>query len=138
MHLSVLHRADSTPNAGAARNQIRIVRLSPSEKKRRENRLLHEEWNKILHKIGFTTVFQAISDACNGRKFTKEQTAKFLAGECSLVSLPGRGRKVPIVIHNGLMDLMFLLTHCHGGECYVVFLSTVIFCDANSVYLLVV
>jgi len=25
----------------------------------------------------------------------------------------GNGRQIPLIVHNGLMDLMFLLTHCH-------------------------
>lgn len=111
------HRADSGPNAGAARNQIRVVRLSSDEKKERAKRILQEEWSRLLYTIGFTTVFQAISDACNGKGFSEEHIDAFFSGECSEVSLPAgnRGKKIPLVIHNGLMDLMFLLTHCHDG-----------------------
>lgn len=111
-------RADSGPNAGAARNQIRVIRLSTSEKKQREERILQEEWSKLMYSIGFTTVFQAISDACNGNSFSERQTDAFFAGESSEVSVPGdeNSRKVPLIIHNGLMDLMFLLTHCHDSK----------------------
>jgi len=111
----VLERAASGPTAGPAANQIRVIRLSSTEKKRREERLLQEEWSKLLYSIGFTTVFQAISDACNGRTFSDKQTNAFFAGESSDVSSPGDGnKKIPLIVHNGLMDLMFLLTHCHG------------------------
>jgi poly(A)-specific ribonuclease len=144
-------RADSGPNGGAARNQIRVIRLSMSEKKQREERLLQEEWSKLVYAIGFTTVFQAISDACNGNSFSEEQTDAFFAGNSPRVSVPSddNGRKIPLIgefvcsvhscefklsspnlfdlctesilVHNGLMDLMFLLTHCHDSklpECF--------------------
>eukprot|EP00804_Cyclotella_cryptica_P010761 CCRYP_005535-RB/>CCRYP_005535-RB protein AED:0.12 eAED:0.12 QI:118/1/1/1/0.5/0.33/3/4044/772 len=113
----VLEKADSGPNAGAARNQIRVIRLSSDEKKQRAERILQEEWSRLLYTIGFTTVFQAISDACNGKTFSEENTDAFFSGQCSGVSVPvhNGGRKIPLVIHNGLMDLMFLLTHCHDS-----------------------
>jgi len=115
----VLERASTDPGAGEARNQIRVIRLSPAEKRRREDRLRRESWDRmLLQDLGFATVFQAISDACNGRSFSEEQTTKFLDGLSPDASLPTAqdargGRKLPLVIHNGLMDLMFLLTHCH-------------------------
>ena len=108
------NRADSGPNAGAARNQIRVIRLNSAEKKQRKERLLQEEWSKLLYTVGFTTVFQAISDACNGRVFSVKQTDAFFAGETSEISSAGNGSKIPLVVHNGMMDLMFLLTHCHN------------------------
>ena len=115
----LLERADLSPNAGpTARNQIRVIRLTPEERKRRENRLKVEEWEKLLQtNLGFTTVFQAISDVCNGRVLTKERIEGFLDGSFPSPSVPleegGNGRQTPLVVHNGLMDLMFLLTHCH-------------------------
>mmetsp|Transcript_32385 Transcript_32385/g.65944 ORF Transcript_32385/g.65944 Transcript_32385/m.65944 type:complete len:772 (-) Transcript_32385:3612-5927(-) len=115
----LLERADLSPNAGpTARNQIRVIRLSPEERKRRENRLKVEEWEKLLlGNLGFTTVFQAISDVCNGKVLTKERIEGFLDGSFPSPSVPldegGNGRQIPLIVHNGLMDLMFLLTHCH-------------------------
>jgi hypothetical protein len=38
--------------------------------------------------MGFTIIFQAISDACNGNVFTAQQTRQFLDGECSELSTP--------------------------------------------------
>ena len=120
----ILERADSDPNAAgttpASRNQIRAIRLSPTEKKHREKRLRQEEWDKILMNIGFTTLFQAISGACNGETFTKESTSDFLDGLVTDVSTPTAlanytGKKIPLIIHNGLQDLLFLLTHCHDA-----------------------
>jgi len=118
----ILERADAAPNTNgtsspATRNQIRAIRLSSAEKKRREKRLQQEAWDRVLMDIGFTTIFKAISDACNGKLFTKEQTSGFLNGLYPSPSTsPAEGetrKKVPLIIHNGLMDLMFLLTHCH-------------------------
>lgn len=115
----LLERADLSPNAGpTARNQIRVIRLTPEERKRRENRLKVEEWEKLLlGNLGFTTVFQAISDVCNGRVLTKERIEGFLDGSFPSPVVPmdegGNGRQIPIIVHNGLMDLLFLLTHCH-------------------------
>lgn len=118
----ILERADAAPNANgtsspATRNQIRAIRLSSVEKKRREKRLQQEAWDRVLMDIGFTTIFKAISDVCNGKLFTKEQTSGFLDGlypSPSTAPAEGEtGKRVPLIIHNGLMDLMFLLTHCH-------------------------
>ena len=134
----ILERADSDPNNAAAatlRNQIRVIRLSPAEKLCREARIKQEAWDELLMDMGFTIVFQAISDACNGNVFSDQQTRKFLDGMCSELSTPtsakspeddtatpttttpatvAAGRKIPLIIHNGLHDLLFLLTHCHN------------------------
>mmetsp|Transcript_31305 Transcript_31305/g.65927 ORF Transcript_31305/g.65927 Transcript_31305/m.65927 type:complete len:738 (+) Transcript_31305:1488-3701(+) len=110
----ILEKTDSYPVS------IRAIRLSPAEKKHRETRKRQEAWDKLLLDIGFTTLFQAISDACNGKSFTKENTSGFLNGLCPELSTPtahsgnGTERKIPLVIHNGLQDLMFLLTHFHN------------------------
>lgn len=121
----MLERASSDPAGGVARNQIRAIRLSPVEKKRREDRLRQESWDRLLlQDLGFVTLFEALVDACNGREFSDEQTRKFLDGLSPDLSLPAahgveggtEGRKIPLVIHNGLMDLMFLLTHCHNAS----------------------
>ena len=134
----ILERADIDPNrnaeeAATLRNQIRVIRLSPTEKLRREARLKHEAWDELLMDMGFAIVFQAISDACNGNVFSEQQTRQFLDGMCSELSTPMakmgdgvdesnsagssmvvEGRKIPLIIHNGLHDLLFLLTHCHN------------------------
>ena len=68
--------------------------------------------------MGFATVFGAISEACNGRVFSEEGTKKFLEGTCMDLTADKlastSGRKIPLVVHNGLQDLLFLLTHCHN------------------------
>lgn len=128
----ILERADIDPaNAEAAatlRNQIRVIRLSPAEKLRREARMKQEAWDELLMDMGFTIIFQAISDACNGNVFSATQTRQFLDGMCPELSTPttngvesdstssmsAGGRKIPLITHNGLHDLLFLLTHCHN------------------------
>mmetsp|Transcript_30080 Transcript_30080/g.62886 ORF Transcript_30080/g.62886 Transcript_30080/m.62886 type:complete len:383 (+) Transcript_30080:557-1705(+) len=62
-----------------------------------------------------------MSDACNGKAFSEERTRRFLDGVSPELSMPakageGEGRRIPLVIHNGLHDLMFLLTHCHNAR----------------------
>ena len=97
------------------RPQIRVMRLSSEEKERRDIRLRREAWEKILGDVGFTILFQAISDACNGKAFSKEQTESFLNGTSPDISVDGKeSNKIPLIVHNGLMDLMFLITHCHA------------------------
>lgn len=129
----ILERADIDPNnnaeaAATLRNQIRVIRLSPAEKLRREARIKQEAWDELLMDMGFTIIFQAISDACNGNVFRATQTRQFLDGMCPelstpttngvksdpISSMPAGGRKIPLIIHNGLHDLLFLLTHCHN------------------------
>ncbi|KAL7531213.1 hypothetical protein ACHAWF_003675 [Thalassiosira exigua] len=126
-----LERADANGRgggAGAGRNQIRALRLTPAEKERRDERLRREEWDRALTEAGFAIVFEALSDACRGKTFDEERTKAFLEGRSpDLTADPasddasargangGRRRRSPpsLIVHNGLMDLMFLLTHCH-------------------------
>jgi hypothetical protein len=47
----------------------------------------------------------------------KKKKAKSKAIEDDAVILKGgEARAVPIIVHNGLMDLLFLLTHCHSQK----------------------
>jgi poly(A)-specific ribonuclease len=124
----ILERADlnrdisgphSSSGGGGGKGQIRVIRLRSAEKEQREVRLRREAWDKVLMECGFATIFQAISDACNGRKFTDTHTRAFLDGMSTDLSdgpndeMVESARRIPIIVHNGLHDLMFLLTHCH-------------------------
>ena len=117
----ILERADiqdASWNAGViggGKDQIRVIRLNPVEKELRETRLRREAWDEVLMDCGFATIFHALSDACHGKKFTKRRTRAFLDGMSPELtwSSSAAGRTIPVVVHNGLMDLMFLLTHCH-------------------------
>lgn len=117
----ILERADiqdtscSAGIIGGGKDQIRVIRLNPVEKELRETRLRREAWDDVLLESGFATIFQAISDASHCKKFTNRRTRAFLDGMSPELtwSSSAVGRTMPIVVHNGLMDLMFLLTHCH-------------------------
>lgn len=78
--------------------QIRVLRLDPTEKKKRLKHKKKLEWERLQkQEIGWTRIFRALSQANHGHH-QNNNTA----------------RQVPIVVHNGLMDLMFLLTHFHS------------------------
>jgi len=73
----------------------KVFRLNSREKKIRDARLKEEDWMALHNEqIGFYSVFEALSNANQGQ-------------------LEGN-RRVPIVFHNGLMDLLFLITHFHS------------------------
>ena len=111
-------------NAGGSYpNQIRVMRLNPDEQRAREERLRRETWEKlIVHQIGVWRVFMALSLACHGLEiptdsitFAKCNTdVNWDKSSSSVDSLTSVGRKIPIIVHNGYMDLMFLLTHFHS------------------------
>lgn len=111
-------------NAGASHpNQIRVMRLNPDEQRAREDRLRREAWEKlIVHEIGVWRVFMALSLACQGLEIPTD-TITFARCDTdinwektvsSVENLETVGRKIPIIVHNGYMDLMFLLTHFHA------------------------
>jgi len=107
-----------------------VLRLSEEEKKRRDERIKRVDWQKMhTENIGFTRVFKALSDACRGelgdtgdvnceyRQFLDRSQQNVL----SLTSTIGlhdakNGRRVPLVIHNGFMDLLFMMTHFHNQK----------------------
>ena len=111
-------------NAGASYpNQIRVMRLNPDEQRTREERLRREAWEKlIVNQIGVWRVFMALSLASHGLEiptdsitFAKRVTdIDWDRSSTCVGSLERVGRKIPIIVHNGYMDLMFLLTHFHS------------------------
>lgn len=100
-------------------NRIRVWRLDDDEKKRREQRLRREKWeNLIANRIGLTRVYAAISNACQG-KAPHRRSALFAPSidnvdwtlpPLTTTDLP-EARRIPLVVHNGFMDISFLLTH---------------------------
>ncbi len=107
-----------------------VLRLSEEEKKKRDERIKRVEWQK-MHKevIGFTRVFKAISDACRGELGETENAngeyKQFLRRsenhDLSMTENVTNRRRVPLVVHNGYLDLLFLLTHFHSNKlpsCY--------------------
>eukprot|EP00559_Dactyliosolen_fragilissimus_P006622 CAMPEP_0184865800 /NCGR_PEP_ID=MMETSP0580-20130426/19125_1 /TAXON_ID=1118495 /ORGANISM="Dactyliosolen fragilissimus" /LENGTH=707 /DNA_ID=CAMNT_0027365129 /DNA_START=55 /DNA_END=2175 /DNA_ORIENTATION=- len=122
---SLLHENAPPPHD----NWILVLRLNGNEKNARDEWLRREEWKQIhTNEIGFTRVFKAISDACHG-KFTRHVgnlTQEY--HEClesgNLTSNIGRchypnldiisPRPLPIIVHNGFMNLLFMITHFHA------------------------
>jgi mRNA deadenylase subunit len=116
-------------------NQQVIVRLNDEEKMIRDARRKKYAWQKMHQEnIGFTRVFKALSDACRGKLgatgsldeeyeyFLSESDSKRARGVhkghgneiCALLTKHvsyKHARRVPIVVHNGFADLMFLLSH---------------------------
>lgn len=122
-------------------NQQVVVRLNDDEKKIRDARRKKFAWQKMHEeKIGFTRVFKALSDACRGElgqigdfdseylhfcsKFEDNAddsaSASVLASTGGITPVSGadltkqaclKQRRVPMVLHNGFMDFLFLLTH---------------------------
>ncbi|KAL3944266.1 MAG: hypothetical protein SGBAC_001660 [Bacillariaceae sp.] len=106
-------------------SQIRVLRLNAEERKRRKARLEREGWENILQqKLGVYRVFLALSKACNGTNASSQAEHMMLASsvdEALATFEPknpaeGSGRSVPLVVHNGLQDLLFLLTHFHNAD----------------------
>jgi hypothetical protein len=99
-------------------DRIRVWRMSDEEKERREQRLRRDEWtNLIVERVGLYRIFHALSQVSRG--YALERNSPLLAScledvdfnrESSLYRAP-KNRKIPIIVHNGFMDLCFLLTH---------------------------
>ena len=107
--------------------QIRVWRMNAMERQRRNQRLLQEGWQKLIEeKIGAWRVFLALSKACRGELFPTTQAehmALALNVEQAMTSFlpspsssPRQGRKIPLVVHNGLQDLLFLFTHFNAPK----------------------
>lgn len=104
-------------------DQIRVWRLTSEEKERRNKRLLIEGYSKLMReKIGVQRVFLALTKACNGEPIANRAEQAILAanGNDALMEFsPGKvlsKRKIPLVVHNGLMDVLFLMTHFHSPK----------------------
>lgn len=104
-------------------NQIRVLRLSPEEKQARDKRLLRESWEDlIVQKIGMWRVFQGLSLACQGLSIPMDsitfarnvQDVNWHKG--TQEDLCKHNRKIPIIVHNGFLDLHFLMTHFHAHQ----------------------
>jgi poly(A)-specific ribonuclease len=101
--------------------QIRVWRLTDEERARRNQRLVVEEYHKfVTETIGCYRIFMALTKACSGEPILNAFEQSILAPNANAAVsefVPGKylsTRKIPLVIHYGLMDLLFLLTHFHS------------------------
>jgi len=106
-------------------SQIRVLRLNVEERKRRQARLKREGWENILReKLGVYRIFLALTKACNGTTAASQAEHMILASSVEEAmktfepqdQMQSTPRKVPLVVHNGLHDLLFLLTHFHNVD----------------------
>ena len=108
---------------GVQRSSIIVHRLSEEEKKEREKAKRLKDIHELKMTIGFYRVFQAISDAARGEYdpnvddkgnvnyLLPQITSTDSAKEEDYTSNGLKKEGIPIIVHNGLMDLLFLMTH---------------------------
>lgn len=107
--------------------RIRVWRLTPVELKQRNERMLREGFEELIQeKVGAYRIFLALTKACRGEPITTRAEQILMsphAGEWMLEdqvagtvpgNFPFNALPKPIVVHNGLMDMLFLLTHFHA------------------------
>lgn len=119
-------------------NQHVLVRLNDTEKKLREERKKRVAWRQMyLDNIGFTRVLKALSNACKGElekgcNLDSEYKAfldhekngtihdfimkNMSQSDCTQSHRSKKCRGVPIVVHNGFMDFLYLLSYFHGSK----------------------
>jgi hypothetical protein len=105
-------------------SQIRVWRLNAQERQQRNQRLLREGWETLLsEKIGVWRIFLALVKACRGEQPLTQAEHMILSSDAQQAMAPieptqqntiSPRRKIPLVVHNGLHDLLFLLTHFHS------------------------
>jgi len=103
-------------------SQIRVLRLTPEEKLVRRERQRKEAFEHfVAQELGFWRVFYALSQANRGM-LDVESSIVFAANKDDVNLKTGHLGKaskiqhsqIPIVVHNGLMDILFSFTHFHN------------------------
>jgi len=104
-------------------SQIRVLRLTPEEKLVRRERQRKEAFGHLMvQELGFWRVFHALSQANKGMLNIGSSTAFAATKDDVNLQINQRAggtlkhNKTPIVVHNGLMDILFALTHFHDPE----------------------
>lgn len=91
---------------------IHVLRLSPEEKRSRdEEKRSADERNVRLCEVGLHKIFEALSNANKGLLARNVEPACEMESYDEVKKRLTRLRNIPIVVHNGLMDLLFLMTH---------------------------
>jgi poly(A)-specific ribonuclease len=107
-------------NVNRNHTQIRILRLTPDELELRRERLQAERWEQfVVEKIGMWRVVSALRQVCCGfaLDYSIPQWSPSAAhvdwshGTSGPRMMSPLGRRIPLVMHNGWMDLLFLMTH---------------------------
>lgn len=102
---------ESAPNG-----QILVVRLNDAERRARSERKFRERWEGLILQVGMWRVFDAISRVCRGGTIDLNSVLYAPSAESVRLDseeLQGSGRQIPLVVHNGFMDLAFLMaTFC--------------------------
>jgi len=104
-------------------NRIRVWRLTEKEREEREFTRRAEAWEKMQHKIGLWRVMEALRLVGLGYSYDQLRNTVLWSSKCKHIEdwIPydpsdewtPLGKKIPIVVHNGFMDICFLLTHFH-------------------------
>jgi hypothetical protein len=103
-------------------NRIRVWRLTDEEKLLRKQRLRREAWRELVgQKIGMWRIFEALRCVCSGKSLSHNnnlfaESYDQIDWENPLQQGSMQKKKVPLVVHNGFMDILFLLTHFHSPK----------------------
>lgn len=109
----ILEKADDAPN------QIRVWRLNEEERRQRSEEQRQQAWHDLMFEVGMYRVFAALSAACKGEGLDPHAALWSDSYQSVSLDLPpmasseSTGRPKPLIVHNGLMDLLFLMTHFH-------------------------
>lgn len=106
--------------------QVRVWRLNEAEKAARNRRLRRESWEDLIGtKLGVWRIFEGLRRACSGLELRRDSIVfassyEQIDWECCLSDgmrdeEPSH-HKIPLVVHNGFMDICFLLTHFHSSK----------------------
>lgn len=109
----------------AGNQQIRVWRLNEAEKAARNQQLRRESWEDLIgRKLGMWRIFEALRRACSGLALSR--SGILFAGSYEAIDWTSVDKKeaqeeksssmIPLIFHNGFMDICFLLTHFHSSK----------------------